>query len=117
MAYQHTCGGCHFSARGYGGSLASPSAPSCYEHCDDCQEVQESIGKTFLRCYRHGTRCNRFGCAMHFNENPDNPTYKGGRYRKFCSDSCRKAEKRRIDNIVPAMLATINKFKELEAEA
>lgn len=43
-------------------------------------------------------RCKRWGCTQEFSEKPDRVSgYRGGRYREFCSDACRKAEKRRQD--------------------
>jgi len=40
--------------------------------------------------------CKRWGCTEEFSEKPVRPSYyKGGRYREYCSDACRMAEKRR----------------------
>src|SRR5687768_10045613 len=39
--------------------------------------------------------CNRVGCNNRLEENPIRPSgYKGRRYRRYCSDACRKAANR-----------------------
>lgn len=51
-------------------------------------------------------QCKRWGCEKEFSESPERPSgYRGGRYREFCSDACRMAEKRRVKAIADLNLS------------
>lgn len=48
--------------------------------------------------YRIG--CKAEGCNNVISETATKTTYRGGRYRLFCSDKCRKAEQRRQQKLL-----------------